>query len=83
MSCRGNQSGPRWIEASAILREINLCGNLIGEPAARELLTALEARKEGRKDLSLAVYSSYSYLSGFFLCLSFAFSHLPYGYALH
>eukprot|EP00118_Oscarella_pearsei_P004743 m.20733 g.20733 ORF g.20733 m.20733 type:complete len:249 (+) comp28070_c0_seq1:1311-2057(+) len=36
----------RWIEASADLSEINLNGNLIGEPAARELLAALEFRKE-------------------------------------
>ena len=37
----------RWLEVSSQLTEIKLTGNLIGNVAGREILTALEARKEG------------------------------------
>ena len=37
----------RWLLSSTLIEEINLDGNLIGDGGARELLEALQGRKEG------------------------------------
>lgn len=39
----------RWLEVSLVVTEIKLTGNLIGNAAGEEILTALEERQEGMK----------------------------------
>ncbi len=37
----------RWIASCKVIEEVRLDGNLIGDPAAREVLIGLKCRKEG------------------------------------
>lgn len=37
----------RWISCCKTIEEVRLDGNLIGDPAAKELLNGLKCRKEG------------------------------------
>ena len=46
----------RWLEVSPLVTEVKLTGNLIGNAAGEELLTALEERKEGMKLTSTYMY---------------------------